>query len=164
MADIRLASVEEAPIAMAIWREVSEWLADREMPVWSPDEFDLGTTRQQAAAKELVIGFENSGPAACMLIQTGDPIYWPEKAEGTALYLHKIAVRRAFAGRGWGNRLIAWAVERATKRGLPLRLDCLPRPVLMNFYRNCGFRPVDDGPVTLGGFTVVRHERPPDPD
>ena len=76
-----------------------------------------------------------------MLLQRSDPIYWPRAIEGSALYLHKLAVRRAYAGYGWGPRMIAWAKAEAQRQRIRrLRLDTLADSPLNEFYVAQGFR------------------------
>jgi len=156
---IRKASPDEAGHAVAIWREVATWLRDSGRGLWDPSQFLLREAETLAEGGELVLGFGGSWPAACMTLQPLDPVFWPE-AEGAALYLHKLAVRRPCAGHGWGVAMIEWAAEEARRQGVAtLRLDCAPRPELVRLYLQNGFRCIDPHPVRLGGFEVVRFQR-----
>jgi GNAT superfamily N-acetyltransferase len=157
---IRPAAVGEAEIAVSIWAEAANWQKENGHPHWHSSDFPLEMAQERSRAGELVFGFDDNIPCACMLIQTVDPIFWPEKLAGSALYLHRLAVRRTYAHHGWGGALIEWAAKQAANLGVPLRLDCAPRARLMNLYSFNGFLPVDEGPVERGGFTVVRYERP----
>ncbi len=156
---IRLAGLDEARLAVDVWREAAAWAKASGHSYWLPHDIKLEMAEARSRAGELVVGFERDELCACMLVQNADPIYWPERPAGSALYLHRLAVKRAFVGQGWGVALIAWAAGHAA--GLPLRLDCAPRPRLMNLYSSNGFVPVDDAPVERGGFSVVRFERLP---
>ncbi len=154
---VRSADAEEAQIAVSIWSEAAAWQKENGHPYWLPEDLRLEMAEVRINAGELILGFEDGAARACMLVQTSDTIFWPEKAAGSALYLHRLAVKRSHAGQGWGKELITWAAIHAA--GLPLRLDCAPRPRLMNFYSSNGFVPVDAGPVERGGFSVIRYER-----
>ena len=157
---IRLADASEAQVTVSIWREAAAWQKENGLPHWQTESLRLEIAELKIRSGELFLGFENNVACACTLIQSSDLIFWPEKPAGSAHYLHRFAVRRSHARRGWGAALIEWAAERAAKNKLPLRLDCFPHPKLMNFYHAQGFLPVDDGPVQRGGFSVMRYERP----
>jgi GNAT superfamily N-acetyltransferase len=145
---------------VAIWREVALWLIERGQPLWSVEQFDDASTAAFARAGQLALGFDCERPVAVMTIQDEDRLFWPEAATGSALYLHKLAVRRSCAGQGWSRRLIEWAAAAARERAAPfLRLDCDPRPELIRLYERRGFARIDDEPVARGGFASVRFER-----
>ena len=157
---VRLARPDEAAAAVAIWREVALWLIERGQPLWSVEQFDDASTAAFARAGQLALGFDCERPVAVMTIQDEDRLFWPEAAAGSALYLHKLAVRRSCAGQGWSRRLIEWAAAAARERAAPfLRLDCDPRPELIRLYERRGFARIDDEPVARGGFASVRFER-----
>jgi GNAT superfamily N-acetyltransferase len=157
---IGFADVEQAYLAVEIWREATQWLLEIDRPLWSLDQFNEPDARSLAAAGELVLGFEADRAVCCMTLQGADPVLWAERAPLTAFYLHKIAVRRASAGRGWTDQLVKWAATRALGMGIgTLRLDCDPRPELMRLYENLGFSRVEPHPVHVGDFTAVRYER-----
>ncbi len=157
---VRLARRDEAAAAVAIWREAALWLIGLGQPLWTLDQFDEAFGAELAGAGQLALGFDRDQPVAAMTIQDEDRLFWPEDARGSALYLHKLAVRRDFAGQGWSWRLIDWAGLCAGERALPLlRLDSAPRPGLIRLYEGCGFARVDAGPVLRGGFETVRFER-----
>jgi len=96
-----------------------------------------------------------------MLLQRSDETYWPFDPDGEAHYLHKLAVRRIAAGKGWLGRLVRWAHEDAKRAGARyLRLDTLDRPKLRSMYENLGFRFVDSFSEHQYGETIVRLELP----
>ena len=156
---IRLARLEEAPLAASWWSEAAAWQHANGKPGWSPHEIDLEAARRRIADGELHIGFEAGAAFGCLALQADDAVYWPEAPAGAALYVHKLAVGKAFKGRNLGARLIADAAHRAVGRGRPLRLDCAPEPRLMAYYESCGFKRVEAAAVYRDGFWVVRYER-----
>lgn len=160
VAAIRRAQVSEAPQAVSILREAARWLEMGGQKLWDSDEIDPGLVAQRARQGELIMGFEDGAAVACMYLQRDDPVFWPEAQAADALYVHRLAVRRAFARRGWGPRLLDWAALEAHKlRRAFLRLDTEPRPALLRLYANAGFRRVDEQPIRLGRHEVVRFER-----
>lgn len=151
---------EEAAVAVEILREASRWVASISRPLWHADSFVVGDFERAAAMQELVLGYEPD-PVACMLLQKRDEVYWPDDADGEALYLHKIAVRRAAAGQGWLGRLIGWAASEARSAGARfLRLDTADREKLVSLYQSHGFRAVDPHPRRYGALLIVRLELP----
>jgi len=153
------ADPSEAGAAVEILREVSQWLHDLGKPLWPLDAFDVDAYREAAAAKQLILGYDISGPVAAMLLQQNDDVYWPQAKPGEALYVHKVAVRRAAAGQRWSARLIAWARTEARLHGAQfLRLDTANRRALLSLYQNLGFRIVDAEPQAVGNLSVYRLE------
>lgn len=154
---IAQAKPEEAAHAVAILREVSQWLFDIGRPLWPVESFDLETFRRAAVFRELVLGYQQSTPVAAMLLQVRDDFYWPEDAAGDALYVHKVAVRRSAAGRNWSYRLLDWAKAQARKSGARyLRLDT--ERALVPLYERYGFSVVDDEPRITGDLWIYRLE------
>lgn len=45
-------------------------------------------------------------PAACIAITDLDSKYWSEISQRKSLYIHKLAVKRKFAGKGVSKELI----------------------------------------------------------
>lgn len=157
---IRFARLDESSAAVSIWKEAANWLIERHQPLWPPELFTLTMAESHVMRGELVLAFKDDEPCAAMLVQTSDAVCWSERTPGSALYIHKLAVRRRHAGHKWPEKLLAWAAVLAAPLGVPLRLDCASRPGLEAVYTRCGFRRVDPGPVVRDGFEVLRLERP----
>jgi GNAT superfamily N-acetyltransferase len=96
--------------------------------------------------------------AGVMKFQLEDPLFWPDEPRGVAAYIHRLAVRRRFAGGGLSRALMSWAVEEARRRGRrALRLDCeIDRARLRAVYERFGFRHHSDRAV--GPYRVARYE------
>jgi GNAT superfamily N-acetyltransferase len=157
---IKRAEPEDAGAALAILREVAQWLIDIDRPLWRVESFQLDDLRRAALARELVLGLEPSGPVASMLLQTRDDIYWPNDPPGEALYIHKVAVRRSAAGQQWSSRLIAFADQQARDAGARfLRLDTAARIELLSLYQRHGFYVVDGDTHRVDDIVVYRLER-----
>ena len=158
---IRAVGEEYVPSALLILREASQWLTNRGLSGWSDLELQNADLPRQCAAAALILGFEGESSVACMLLQRSDPIYWPEAAPGSALYLHKLAVRRAHAGRGWGARMIAWAKAEAQRLRIGrLRLDTWADSRLTELYSRHGFYVVDHLIKPEDGMAMCRMECP----
>ena len=96
-----------------------------------------------------------------MYLHNADTLFWPQDPPGEAFYVHRLAVARNFAGRGFANAMLRWAEAETLNQGRRfLRLDCEPRPKLLALYQKAGFTRVDAEPIEVTGHWVVRHEKP----
>lgn len=141
-------------------REVALWSEAFGQRVWQDEELDRCTGAAAQPGVRWFGAFDRQGLAACMRIDTADPIHWPDDRPGEALYIHKVTVARRAAGQGWTARLIDFAADlAAAERARFLRLDTLPREKLIALYRGLGFRLVDARPGLFAGRELVRMER-----
>jgi len=92
-------------------------------------------------ADEFHVAWMNGEPVATCLLSFSDPIFWPDIPPGTSGFVHKLAVRRQFAGQGLAEAMLVHAARCCLARGIPtLRLDTDPnRPGLCALYERCGF-------------------------
>ena len=92
------------------------------------------------------IAYQNGLPTACMALTDYDPTYWTNIPKGESLYLHKVAVRRMFAGKGFTKELIDFAKKLALSYSISaLRLNCNKhRNKLRAVYENEGFICVEE--------------------
>ncbi len=158
--DIRAVDASRAAEAVQLLKGAAQWLIDRGIGHWSLEEFRAEDFEAAAGAGELIMGFEERDIAAVMLLQSADRLYWPLAPVGSALYVHKLAVRRASAGRRWSARMIEWAAAVARERAIPrLRMDTMPGSVLQSLYESYGFIAIDQTPVRLEAVSVIRMER-----
>jgi len=127
-------------IALTIMREAAQWLADTQNPMW--DINTLTRERINNPPDEFLVAWLGSESAACCLLSYEDPLFWPDIPAGTSGFLHKIAVRRKFAGQGIAMRLIEHAQELCRMKNITmLRLDTdLHRPKLCALYEGMGFQ------------------------
>jgi len=158
--EIRIVGATHARDAVCILKEATQWLIGRGMKHWSLDNFQIADFEAAAAIGELIVGFEGDEAAAVMLLQTADEVYWPTEIPGSALYIHKLAVRRASAGRRWSAQMVEWAAVQARAHAIPrLRLDTVPGTGLQTLYESYGFVAVDQYPFRVATTTVIRMER-----
>ncbi|MFB9464451.1 GNAT family N-acetyltransferase [Streptomyces cinereospinus] len=99
--------------------------------------------------------------ATITLDREADTRLWtPEEIAEPALYVHKLAVDRAYAGTGLGSALLDWAGEQAVQQGAKwLRLDAWStNRRLQAYYLEHGFthiRTADD-PEVVSGWAAQR--------
>jgi len=139
--EIRRAIAGEVNLVSEILTEAAQWLRGCGMTLWQPEQLTPEQTAPDVAAGNFFLAW--SGPAAVgtMRLTPSDPRFWPDALPGEALYLHRLAVRRANAGGRVSSALLRWAVAHATAEGVAfLRLDCdRERPRLREVYERFGF-------------------------
>ncbi|MDR3597888.1 GNAT family N-acetyltransferase [Clostridium sp.] len=108
---------------------------------WNEDGIKWNSLSKDYQINDFYIDYQNGVPAACIAITDLDPKYWSEIPKGKSLYIHKLAVKREFAGKGISKELINFAKKLSLKNGInSLRLDCnLQRNKLRMLYENEGF-------------------------
>jgi GNAT superfamily N-acetyltransferase len=157
---IARAGMEAVPDADALIHEAADWLIAKGEPLWGPAETSFAELERVTRAGELVMGHLAGEAASCMYLHDDDRLFWPEAAPGEAFYVHRLAVARKFAGRGFALSMLRWAENEVRAQGrTSLRLDCEPREKLLALYRSAGFVPVDSKPIQVGPHFVVRHEK-----
>lgn len=165
---VRRATEADIGETVDVLREGAAYMRTVEAPAWDDARIGPDFVASLVGARELIVASSEGRIAGCLAMQTRDGIFWADRPGDDAFYLHKIAVRRAFAGQGVVDALIEWvcAEARATGRAF-LRLDCANKPRLRARYERLGFRKVDDffipwsevGEPHEGVFHTVRHER-----
>ena len=157
---IARAGMEAVPEVDALIREAARWLVEKGEPLWGEEETSGEELMRVAKSGELVTGTIEGRVSACMYLHTEDRVFWPNVRGGEALYLHRLAVARRYAGFGYALAMLDWAGEEARRmRRSYLRLDCEPRPKLLALYQGAGFLAVDPSPIRVGRHFVVRHQK-----
>jgi GNAT superfamily N-acetyltransferase len=154
---VRRASLADAAVVASILQEAAAWLDARGETLWRADELDETAIAAEVRAGLFWIADVDGVASGAVRLQTSDPDFWPEVPDGTSLFLHRLAVRRAAAGRDVSSALVAFAVERARELGLEsLRLDCeAARPKLRAIYERFGF--VHHSDRQVGPYFVSRY-------
>ena|SRR5437868_2193927 len=134
----------------------AEWLYRKGVRQWPRGGF--GPERIEPLIDERVLyvlddasgGGDGNGPdgetppvATVALDGHADPEFWTrDDNPGAGLYVHKLAVARAWSGWGLGDLLLDWAGTAVASAGLRwLRLDCAKdNQGLQNYYQGKGFR------------------------
>ena len=131
----------DLPRVLAVLEDAAAWLVSRGIDQWRPGAFHPGELLESIRRGELYIVRIHGVDAATIILQWSDPLFWPAENQDDAGYVHKLAVRREWAGRGIGSGLLDWAGERAAGRGRKfIRLDCMgTNPGLCRYYERLGF-------------------------
>jgi GNAT superfamily N-acetyltransferase len=157
---VRSLAPREVADAVELLRAAANWTARFGSPIWNEEELAAALSDRSGEEGGWFGGFEQGRLSACMRVDGADPVHWPNDPPGAAIYVHKVAVARRAAGRGWTARLIAHAVDLAASRGAAfVRLDTAPRKKLINLYRQLGFELTDPRPQVFAGRELVKLER-----
>ena len=96
--------------------------------------------------------------AGTVRFQLEEELFWPDVPQDDSAFIHRLAVKRRFAGGEISSALILWAIARTHALGRRyLRLDCIAsRPRLRALYERMGFRFHSNRQVGL--YYVSRYE------
>jgi GNAT superfamily N-acetyltransferase len=155
---IRQAIPEDAPTIADILNEAAKWLDRSGMPLWRLDELALAAIASDVAAGLFFLAEDSGEAAGTVRFQLEDTVFWPDAPQAEAAYIHRLAVRRRYAGTGLSAVLMKWAAQRALMLGRRvLRLDCdSSRPRLRHVYESFGF--VHHSDRQVGPYFVSRYE------
>lgn len=143
--------------ASSIMTEASLWLIDRGEPQWMPHQVSEQALRDRCAPESVLVGRVANEGVAAVLLEWSDERCWPGVAN--AGFIHRLAIRRAWAAKGYAEALLENAAGRAAAaRKISLNLDCLAeRSSLCAFYERCGFQRV--GSINVAGYQLALYTR-----
>lgn len=130
---IRPAEEPDVLTMIGLRTEAEHWLADAGIRQWTPDYAGYGRAALRASVDDgvawVVMDQDNDQVAATMSLSENesDRSFWrrvPDVDVDDALYLGKMIVARAYAGRRIGDQILNWATGQAAIAGKRwLRLD-----------------------------------------
>jgi len=156
---IREASAADARLIAETLTEAAKWVERLDGTVmWVEGELEEVRVRAEVDAGMFVIAEIDGHIAGALRFQLEDRLFWPDLHGRDSAFVHRLAVRRAFARRGVSTALLEWTVGRARALGKQyLRLDCdAERSRLRAFYERFGFRLHSYRQV--GSYYVSRYE------
>jgi GNAT superfamily N-acetyltransferase len=163
------AGEDDLAAVVEVLEDAARWLVSIGDEAWPPGSFftpgskERGQVLDALESGNLYLARIGDTPAATVSLFEEDERFWPG-ASRTALYIHKFAVPRRFAGMGLGTAVLGWVEDEARARGKrDLRLDCDPDdPGILAYYGRHGFRRVGD--ASDADLHVALFERSLDPD
>jgi len=155
---IRQARPDEVEMVAGILGEAARWLADSGKVMWRDNELVPERIAEDVKAGLFFLACCDGEAAGTVKFQLEDKQFWPDVREGESAFIHRLAVKRQFAGHGISTAIFEWAVGRARDLGKNwLRLDCeAGRPRLRAIYERFGFEHHSDRHV--GPYFVSRYE------
>jgi GNAT superfamily N-acetyltransferase len=155
---IRQATRQDTEKVAEILCEAARWLEQSGKAMWRNDELVSARIAADVDAGLFFIAECDGEAAGVVKFQLEDGQFWPDEPQSESAFVHRLAVRRRFAGGEVSSALLSWAVERA--RSLQrdyLRLDCeASRPKLRAVYERFGF--VHHSDRQVGPYFVSRYE------
>lgn len=119
---------------IAILSEAARWLADRGIQQW-PSPFPRAVVESDFEENCVWVATIDATIIATASILQHDPLFWGDLG-GDAWYLHRLAIRREFAGSG--RTILSLIEQEAVKGGAEcVRLDC--GPGLRGYYEESGY-------------------------
>jgi len=157
---IQEARPSDAPLIASVLQEAAEWLAGDRRELWSADEIGQERVLRDASQGLYHVASQGEQLAGVMKFELEDSHFWPEVPLGTSAFIHKLAIRRAWAKKGVSAALLSYARARAQRLGRAhLRLDCVAdRQGLRNLYEGFGF--ALHSVVQIGRTSYARYELP----
>jgi len=156
---IKQAAISDIAVIEAILLEAVQWMEAIGQPQWKAENVTWAALSRFFRLEDFYIAYTGGTPAACMALIDHDPAFWPDVPKGEALFLHKVAVRRAYAGQGYLKAMVNFAKAEAARRGLhSLRLDChRGRQKVRAVYEREGFVCVGEA-VLFGQYEAAFYE------
>ena len=142
----------------SVLQEAAQWLVNDGRALWSAAEVSAERVLLDTSAGLFHVAREGEQLAGVMKLELEDAHFWPEVLPGTSAFVHKLAVRRAWARKGVSTQLLSYARTRAQQLGRAhLRLDCVAdRQGLRNLYEGFGF--ALHSVVKIGATSFARYE------
>jgi GNAT superfamily N-acetyltransferase len=155
---IRQARIVDLHFVSEILIEAESWLEKRSIPLWNVHDLSEESLREDVASGFYFLAEANGKQAGTLKYTMTDPLCWPDAYNGESAFVHRVAVRREYAGGTVSTALLKWAVDRTRTLGRRyLRLDCeISRNKLREIYERFGFRYHSDKHV--GPYHVARYE------
>lgn len=155
---VRQAAVPDTDTVVDVLREAAAWLASRGMPMWRASELLPEHIAVAVGQGQFFVAESDGVVAGTIKFQLTDPEFWPDVPPDESAFVHRLAVRRSFAGGAVSSALLSWACDRTA--ALPrrwLRLDCeASRDRLRAIYERFGFEHHSNRQV--GPYLVARYQ------
>jgi|SRR5438876_4305931 len=157
--EVITAKAEDLDMILEILNEAARWVVSRGRKGWKPGSFSSQSINEQIEREEVYSGRIGGEIVGTITLQWRDKMFWAETPQDAG-YIHKLAVRPAYGGKGIGLQLIRWAENQAsTIRKRYLRLNCLASDRgLCDYYEKAGFKHIRDVLEQRGLAKSVRKE------
>ncbi len=146
--EVRIVQAHQADLdrVIEILEEASRWLTSKGLETrWLPGPVFRQTIKDSIDRGEVYLVKDLKDTVGTITLQWSDKKFWGD-VPPDAGYIHKLAIRRSYAGQDLGLRMLRWAETktRAENRRY-LRLDCLAsNRTIRDYYEKAGFVHVRD--------------------
>ena len=155
---IRQAGIADVHIVSEILIEAESWLERRGIPLWNVNDLSVECLREDVASGFYILAEANGKSAGTFKYVMMDPLCWPDVNDDESAFIHRVAVRREYAGGTVSTAMLKWAIDSTRALGRRyLRLDCeISRNKLRKIYEQFGFQYHSDKHV--GSYHVARYQ------
>lgn len=152
------AKAGDAALISMLLQEAAAWLSEQGQEMWQLSELTESKIAMDVDAGHFYLAYDGCELLGTVKVLLEDPLFWPEIAYGSSLYVHRLAVSRRWAGRGVSTSLLNFAVNLGKHLGRTyLRLDCAAeRKALRAIYEN--FRFQFHSYQQVGSWYLARYE------
>ncbi|MBQ8383308.1 MAG: GNAT family N-acetyltransferase [Clostridia bacterium] len=149
------ATASDIPVIEDILFDVTDYFEKIGDPQWRKYDVTWPGLAVYFRIEDFRIAYLGDIPIGCMVILDKDDYFWPEIPKGGSLYIHKLAVRRAYAGQGFALEMIDYVKSLSVERGInQVRLDCRAyKHKLRRLYEEAGFTLVKE--AVLGDYSAA---------
>jgi len=156
--NVRRCQAQDVAVVAHLLDEATVWVGERGYEQW-PLPFPRDELEAAVERGEVYVAEVDREVVATVTLLWDDPMYWGDRPADAA-YVHKLAVRRACAGRRIGSAIVEWADATAAAAGRAfLRLDCLAdNPGIRAYYEQLGFE--HRGDLMVDNRNMSIYERP----
>lgn len=125
------AQPSDIDIVISILEEAGQWL---------PGPFRRDRIASSIELGQVYLAKQEEEAIGTLTLQWSDKLVWGDVPDDAG-YVHRLAIRRAFAGNGLGRLLLQWAEDIAASVGKHyLRLDCwTDNLTLCQYYERAGY-------------------------
>jgi GNAT superfamily N-acetyltransferase len=114
---VRQASAADSRSVEAMIREAAAWVDALGVVMWEDGELDAEQIAADVRAGMYYLAVIDGEVAGAIRFQLRDALFWPDRPEGEAAFVHRLVARRVFKGRGVARALLEWATKHARAQG-----------------------------------------------
>jgi GNAT superfamily N-acetyltransferase len=121
------------------------WLKENSIDQWphfiEPKPGVVGWVKSGIENRETYLILQGNETIGTFRLQWDDELFWKDKGDSEAGYLHSFAIGRKLRGLGIGDKVMQWIEQECRSNNkLLLRLDCLKdNQKLRKYYTDRGF-------------------------
>ena len=156
--EVREARPADLDTVVSKLEEAARWMARRGIEGWTPDGFSRERIAVLIRNGEMYLAVLDGRPAGTFALQWSDRETWGDVPDDAG-YVHGLAIRREFAGKGLGLEMLRRAGQMVSRSEREyLRLDCVADNEALNeYYRRAGF--ARKGSSVVRGLAVALYEK-----
>src|SRR5580698_10408734 len=106
---IRPAAPDDIERVSAVLREAAGWLEQTGKRMWRDNELLPSNITTDITAGLFFIAACDGETSGVVKFQLEDPLFWPDVPQNDSAFVHRLAVKRQFAGGEISAALLNWA-------------------------------------------------------